>query len=101
MSTYPPSFPGAGLGRFLLLAGWLSSSLWAHAQPTIVSVVPTNMATGVSCTAPVVITFSEAMDTNVTAAQFMDETTLQLLSTSATWTAGDTVLPGRPAHCHG
>jgi hypothetical protein len=42
----------------------------ATAQTTIVSVVPPTGTSGVSPTNPVVITFSTAMDTNLTVAQF-------------------------------
>src|SRR5258708_34361026 len=46
------------------------SASHAHAQPTIDSSVPDQGATGVSTAAPVVFTFSTAMDESSTTAQF-------------------------------
>ncbi|MGO8926332.1 MAG: Ig-like domain-containing protein [Limisphaerales bacterium] len=68
----------------------------AHAQPTIVSTVPPTGASGVSLSAAVVITFSEAMNTNLTLAYLFDSSTLELLSASLSWSAGNTVLACTP-----
>jgi hypothetical protein len=79
-------------------AGWLGVTVslmaWtsAQAQPTILSTVPGNGATGVSTTAAVVFTFSEAMDTNATTATFVNVTTSGELVTTAYWSNGNTVL---------
>jgi hypothetical protein len=83
-------------------AGWLAliSSLLnltrALAQPTIVSTVPTDGATGVSTTAAVVFTFSEAMDPTETAATFVSESPPAEYTTSPVWSAGNTVLSCTP-----
>ncbi len=78
----------------LLLSGWST-----QAQPTITSTVPAFMATGVSPTAPIVITFSEAMNTNtsVTTVDVMDATVYQVLTPSLAWSSGNTVLTCSPA----
>ncbi len=83
-------------GRLAVLSSLLSVTA-ATAQPTIVSTVPVNGATGVSTTASVVFTFSEAMDTNNTSAVFEDESMGTLLSTTTNWSAGNTVLTCTPA----
>jgi methionine-rich copper-binding protein CopC len=78
----------------VLLGGWS-----AQTAPTIVSTVPANMATGVSPTAPIVFTFSEAMNTdpNVTTVDVIDTTGYQLLTTSLAWSSGNMVLTCSPA----
>ena len=68
----------------------------AHAQPTIVSNVPTNGATGVPLSAALVITFSEAMNTSETTAFLYDQTIPQVLWPSLSWSAGNTVLTCTP-----
>ena len=68
----------------------------APAQPTIVSSVPPTGASGVPVSAAVVITFSEAMNTSVTLAYLFDSTTLELLPSSLSWSAGNTVLTCTP-----
>jgi hypothetical protein len=68
----------------------------AQGEPTIVSVVPANLATGVSPSAPVVFTFSEAMDPDMTDATFLSATTFMMLPTSPVWSAGNTVLTCTP-----
>ena len=68
----------------------------AHAQPTIVSTVPTNGASGVALSAVVVIKFSEHMDITVTMAYLLDSSTLQLLPASLAWSGGNTVLTCTP-----
>jgi hypothetical protein len=53
-------------------------------------------ATGVSRTAPLVITFSEGMDASLTEASFMDPFTQSLLPSSGSWNATFTVLTCTP-----
>jgi hypothetical protein len=72
------------------------NSASAQTEPTIVSTVPTNFATGVAPAAPVTFTFSEAMDPTATEAEFIDSTTFNLLPTSPVWSAGNTVLTCTP-----
>jgi hypothetical protein len=69
-----------------------------QAQPMIVSTVPLNGASGVSPTAPVVFTFSEAMNTNtsITSVDFLDLVTFLSLPTTPAWSAGNTVLTCTP-----
>ncbi len=64
----------------------------AQAQPTIVSMVPTNFATGVSPTGAVVFTFSEEMDTALTVAQFFGTMPFAILQVTSSWSAGNKVL---------
>ena len=66
------------------------------AQPTIVSVNPTNGATGVPTSSQVVFTFSTTMSTTYTYALFTNSTGSFLPITSA-WSAGNTVLTCTPA----
>ncbi|HEY5909436.1 MAG TPA: Ig-like domain-containing protein [Verrucomicrobiae bacterium] len=80
-----------------LLAGLPAVVCVSEAAPTIVSTVPANMATGVSPSAAIVVTFSEAMDPNATSAQFMDVTTTQFLTTfSFAWSSANKVLTCTP-----
>jgi hypothetical protein len=67
----------------------------ASAQPTIISSVPANFATGVSPSAAVVFTFSEQMDTANTSADFITPP-FTMLTTMQTWSANDTVLTCTP-----
>lgn len=67
-----------------------------YAAPTIASTVPPTGATGVSPTAPLVITFSEAMNTSVTVAYYFASAPYEYLPTSLAWSAGDTVLTCTP-----
>ena len=68
----------------------------AQTEPTIILVNPPNFATGVSPSAPVVFTFSEAMDPDATEAEFRDATTFGTLETTPVWSAGNTVLTCTP-----
>jgi hypothetical protein len=77
------------------LIALLASLVAAQGQPTIVSVVPTNGATGVSGDAPVVFTFSTAMDTAATVALFYSESGLVL--TSPSWSADGTRMTNTPS----
>jgi len=81
-----------------VLAALLSLTAWgqAPAAPTIVSSVPANTATGVAPTAAVIITFSEAMNTSLTTADFTATNPYQEVPTTPTWSAGNTVLTCTP-----
>jgi len=68
----------------------------AHAQPSLVSVVPADGAIGVSPASPVVFTFSDPMDTAATAAEFFDPTVGGFVSTTPAWSAANTVLTCTP-----
>src|SRR6266545_1500040 len=91
-------FPrGNRLVALLVLAGSLGCPWQAQAQPTLVSSVPATGATGVSPTTTVVFTFSTAMDTDATAATFIDVSDpFNPISTSPAWSAGNTVLTCTP-----
>jgi Bacterial Ig-like domain len=80
------------LAMMLLLAGLQQ----AVAQPTIISTVPSNGATGVSPGASVVFTFSTAMNPTATSAQFLDVTASQNPTVGSVWSAGNTVLTCTP-----
>src|SRR5262249_32040862 len=80
-----------GFSVLFLLAGLRMAS----ADPTIVSTVPANLAAGVSPTAAVVFTFSEPMDTANTEALFLVPP-FTTLTTTAAWSANDTVLTCTP-----
>lgn len=73
-------------------------ALAAQGQPTILSTVPPNLATGVSPTAPILFTFSQPMNPSATAAQFMDATAFPpaFLPTAPAWSAGNTILTCTP-----
>lgn len=80
----------------LIFIGALALGSQAYAAPTIISPPPTN---GVSPSAPLVFTFSEAMDTDpmVTGVDFIDLTTFATLPTIAVWSGGDTILTCTPS----
>lgn len=84
------------LVRVFALLFSLMSMGRAYAAPTIVSTVPASGASGVPLTATLSITFSEAMNTTATVAYFFDLTVPELLPTSLSWSAGDTVLTCTP-----
>ena len=63
-------FSGNRLVGLLVLVGLFLSLRQAQAAPTIVSTAPPNTAT-----APVVFTFSEAMNTSATSVRFQDGST--------------------------
>ncbi len=71
--------------------------------PTLLSMMPTNTATGVQTNLPVIFVFSVAMDTNLTVAQFRDAAnSSQLLPVTSSWAGNQTMLsctptPGFPA----
>lgn len=66
----------------------------AQAAPTITSPPPAN---GISPSAAIVFTFSEAMDTEATTVEFIDFTTFAFLPTTDVWSAGNTVLTCTPS----
>jgi len=83
--------------RFLAMLILLAGLQQALAQPTIISTVPSNGATGVATNAAVVFTFSTAMDTTATTAQFIDLTTSGFPTVIPVWSAGNTVLTCTPS----
>jgi len=87
--------------RFLAGVFFLASLHLAVAQPTILLTVPTSGATGVSTSAPVVFTFSTAMDTTATSATFFDLTSSGLATVIPVWSAGNTVLTCTPSPAFG
>lgn len=91
----PPSLVMA-CGAAVLLA----SAGRAAAQATIVSVAPPTGTSGVSPTDPVVITFSEPMDTNVTVAEFYTSISTPpyayYYTNTVSWNASSTVLTCTP-----
>jgi hypothetical protein len=80
---------------FLTGAALLVSWCCAQAAPQIKTVAPANVATGVSPAAPVVFTFTEAMNTALTSATFMDG--MSFLSATAAWSDGNKVLTCSPS----
>jgi hypothetical protein len=88
---------GGRLAVLLALIFSLEGLARAQDEPTIISVIPPDMATGVSPSAPVIFTFSEAMDPDATQAEFADVTApFTPLPTSPVWSAGNTVLTCTP-----
>ena len=79
----------------MILAGALTATWQTQAQPTLVSTVPANGATGVSTTTTVTFTFSTAMDPSASGAFFFDPLFTPVPATLA-WTAGNTVLTCTP-----
>jgi hypothetical protein len=80
----------------------LLAFLWttvAFSQPTILSTVPANMATGVSPTATVMFIFSQPMNPGATTVQFMDSSVIPpaVLPASSAWTGGNTILTCTPS----
>jgi hypothetical protein len=73
----------------------LASPFVVQGQTTIVSIVPTNGATGVPGDAPVVFTFSTNMNTSATFAYFFAGTSLVFVSPS--WSADGTRMTNTPA----
>ncbi len=84
------------LSLFVLAAALLPPAL-GQGAPVIVSTVPANFASGVSPTAPVVFTFSTAMDTTATTAMFMNPSSpLSPLPTTPTWSSDQKILTCTP-----
>ncbi len=83
--------------QFLAMVFFLAGLHLAVAQPTITMTVPSNGATGVSTSAPVVFTFSTGMDTTMTTAQFIDTTTFGSPTVIPVWNMGNTVLTCTPS----
>jgi hypothetical protein len=83
--------------------GWLASIFFLlalghlQAQPTLVSSVPANAATGISTTADVVFTFNEPIATNESAAIFYNLSAGgTLVAAIETWNSNNTVLTCAP-----
>ena len=76
----------------LLTSAFISVS----AQPYIVSTIPERETTGVSPTAPVVFTFSEAMNPGATTVQFYKASPLVFFTTSNYWSVGNSALTCSP-----
>jgi hypothetical protein len=95
------SFVGAttqkNAGLLLTIFSICLSLSRAQAQPTIVSTVPANGATGVSTSAVVVITFSQAMNTTATTAYIIDSSTFAILPASSAWSGGNKILTCTPS----
>ena len=87
--------------RFLVGMFFLAGFHLALAQPAIIQTVPANLATGVTASAPVVFTFSTAMDTTATSATFLDLTSSGLATVIPVWSAGNTVLTCTPLPAFG
>ncbi len=86
--------------ELLILTLSLMSLSPAQAVPTIISTIPPNLASGVSPSAAVVFTFSEAMDTSlteVTFQSFIPPFTLVDHPTTTVWSGGNTVLTCTPS----
>jgi hypothetical protein len=83
----------------LACAGGLATPSPARAQPTLVSTTPATQATGVAPGTPVIFTFSVAMDTNQTTAEFLDAFNPLGgdLPASAAWSADCKVLTCSPS----
>jgi hypothetical protein len=97
MCFVPRWATGGRLGGLPALMFLLLGLMQAQAQPTIISNVPTSGATGVSTTAAVVFTFSEAMNTTATTASFFNLSTYASLPATPVWSAGNTVLTCTPS----
>lgn len=87
-----------GLAFLFASVGLLAGLFSLQAQPTILSTVPMDGATGVSPTSTVVFTFSEAMDPEFTEAMFLNfaDPFNPIISTSPAWSLGNTVLTCTP-----
>jgi methionine-rich copper-binding protein CopC len=96
MKLFPVPIGRNYLVRVFALLFSLMSLGRAHAQPTIVSTVPPTGASGVSLSAAVIITFSEAMSNSVTMAYFVASDPYELLPTSLSWSTDNTVLTCTP-----
>ncbi len=94
MTTSYPLFRRTHLVSGLLFILSLTGSSQLCAQPTIVSVSPTNGATGVAASSPVVFTFSTAMSTFSQA--FFTNSVGSVLPVNMAWSAGNTVLTCSP-----
>lgn len=85
----------------LLVLAWVLMQVSpARAVPTITSTVPPNLASGVSPSAAVIFTFSEAMNPNVTEVTFQSiipPFTIVDHPTTAVWSGGNTILTCTPS----
>jgi hypothetical protein len=96
INSTPPFGRAWRSAGFLAFVSAMSFLAQVHAQnPTIVSEVPANGASGVSPSAAVVFTFSTNMNTNLTSAMFQD-TNGATLTTTATWSVDEKILTCTP-----
>ena len=96
MNLFPPFLRTLRIAGLLAVGSAMSFLSQARAAgPTIVSVTPANGASGVSASAPVVFTFSAAMDTTLTMATFQDTNGAMLLTTPV-WSADSKTLTCTP-----
>lgn len=82
----------------LALVAFLALPAAVCGQTIVTSSVPTNGATNVSLSAPVVLTFSAAMNTAITTAQFINSSVPppNTLTVTRTWSADGTRLTNTP-----
>ena len=96
MNLFPEPMGTSYVVRLLFVVCSLMPAGRMRAQPVIVSTDPGSGAAGVSTSASLVITFSEAMNTDLTVPYLFDGTTYQRLPQSTSWSAGNTVLTCSP-----
>lgn len=74
------------------------ASVWQAQAQQIVSTIPANGAANVSPSAPVIITFSDPLNTDpdITSAMFMYGSTLQPLPTVTTWNSAGNIMTNTP-----
>lgn len=110
-NTPAPSFPGNTtiiwladgqdtLGTALegQMSGIFMTGTGGGAAPTIVTMIPANLATNVALGAPVIFAFSTAMNTNTTEVQFKDASApLVSLPVTKSWSADRTWLTNTPS----
>jgi hypothetical protein len=91
---------GISFSQGSLLVIWTALLWWppaAWASVKLLSTVPAMLATGISTNAPVVFTFSEAMDPSVTSATFSDITSPSVsLPVTTDWSVSNSVLTCTP-----
>jgi methionine-rich copper-binding protein CopC len=85
------------ISQLLALMVLLAGLQQAVADPAITSTVPSDGATGVSPSAPVVFTFNTAMDPTQTSAELTDATANEDPPMTSVWSAGNTVLTCTPS----
>jgi len=88
------TFPVGRFAWLVFLVAALSCGQPAQADPTITSPPPAN---GVSPSAPIVFTFSEAMNPAATSVDFYEFPSLASLPTIAVWSGGNTILTCTPS----
>jgi hypothetical protein len=98
MKSFPCYFCALHVAAWLAMTVAVALPAAAQAQPTIVSTIPELGEMDVSPNAPVVFTFSTAMDTAATSAQFVNSAVFPpaFLTIVATWNAAGTRLTNTP-----